>query len=74
MSVIHWQERKYLFYIALFSYGLAVFGYLAGKKKWHNWLGAHIGGMLDSYIGIVTATLIVNVHCIPVLNAHKRLQ
>ncbi len=68
MSVLHWEESQYLFYIALFSYGLALLGYVAVKKKWKNWLGTHIGGMLGSYIGIVTATLVVNVHRIPILN------
>ncbi|MFC2949180.1 DUF2306 domain-containing protein [Virgibacillus sediminis] len=68
MSIIHWEKSQYLFYIALFSYGLALLGYLAVKKKWKNWIGAHIGGMLGSYIGIVTATLVVNIPSIPVLN------
>lgn len=68
MSIIHWQESKHLFYIALFSYGLALFGYLAVNQKWKNWIGAHIGGMLGSYIGIVTATLVVNIPNIPILN------
>lgn len=68
MSIIHWQKSQYLFYIALFSYGLALLGYLAVKKKWRNWLSNHIGGMLGSYIGIVTATLVVNIPKIPVIN------
>jgi hypothetical protein len=68
MSIMHWQTSQYLFYIALFSYGLALLGYLAVKKKWRNWIGAHIGGMLGSYIGIITATLVVNIPNIPVLN------
>ncbi len=68
MSILHWEKSQYLFYIALFSYGLALLGYAAGKKKWKNWLSSHIGGMLGSYIGIVTATLVVNVHKIPLLN------
>lgn len=69
MAVIHWQESQYLFYIALFSYGLALTGYLSVRmKKSSKWLNLHIGGMLGSYIGIVTAILVVNVHKIPVLN------
>jgi hypothetical protein len=68
MSILHWQQSQYLFYIALFSYGLALGGYLAVKKKWKNWIGAHIGGMLGSYIGIVTAILVVNIPSIPGLN------
>ncbi len=33
MSIWHWGESAYLFYIALFSYGLALTGYIAGKIK-----------------------------------------
>lgn len=73
MSILHWEKSQYLFYIALFSYGLALLGYLAVKKKWKNWLGFHLGGMLGSYIGIVTATLVVNVHRIPLLNEFPTL-
>jgi len=73
MSILHWEESQYLFYIALFSYGLALLGYMAVKKKWTNWMGAHIGGMLGSYIGIATATLVVNIHKVPVLNEFPTL-
>ena len=68
MSILHWEESAYLFYIAIFSYALALLGYLAAKRRWKNWIGTHIGGMLGSYIGIVTATLVVNVTDIPYLN------
>ncbi|MET0785230.1 MAG: DUF2306 domain-containing protein [Paenisporosarcina sp.] len=68
MSVLHWEESQHLFYIALFSYTLALLGYLAAKKRWTKWLRSHISGMLGSYIGIVTATLVVNVRHIPILN------
>ncbi|PLS15425.1 DUF2306 domain-containing protein [Bacillus sp. M6-12] len=67
MAIWHWNESAYLFYIALFSYGLALFGYLARKFKWKNWLGSHIGGMLGSYIGVITAVLVVNQSKIPLL-------
>ncbi|GAA0287351.1 FtsH-binding integral membrane protein [Gracilibacillus halotolerans] len=68
MSIIHWQESAYLFYIAIFSYALALLGFLAAKIRWKKWFGSHIGGMLGSYIGIVTATIVVNVPKIPLLN------
>ncbi|MBP0726156.1 DUF2306 domain-containing protein [Bacillus sp. RG28] len=68
MSILHWNESAYLFYIAIFSYSLALLGYIAAKKRWKNWLGSHIGGMLGSYIGIVTATLVVNAKSIPLIN------
>lgn len=67
-SIMHWEESAHLFYIALFSYGLALFGYLARKMQWKRWIVKHIGGMLGSYIGVVTAVLVVNVSRIPVLN------
>ncbi|WP_199621881.1 DUF2306 domain-containing protein [Paenibacillus alkalitolerans] len=60
MSVMKWSEIAFLFYIALFSYGLALYGYLARKMRWRNWLRPHISGMLGSYIGIITAVLVVN--------------
>lgn len=73
MSIMHWDESAYLFYIGVFSYSLAFLGYLSAKIRWKNWLGTHIGGMLGSYIGIFTATLVVNVHRIPVLNEYPVL-
>jgi|SRR5690625_624626 len=68
MAIIHWSESAYLFYIAIFSYGLALFGYLARKKRWNSWLSMHIGGMAGSYIGIITAVLVVNGANIPLIN------
>ena len=73
MSIMHWDESAYLFYIGVFSYSLAFLGYLSAKIRWKNWLGTHIGGMLGSYIGIFTATLVVNVNRIPVLNEYPVL-
>lgn len=67
MAIMHWSESAYLFYIALFSYGLALIGYLSWKRRWRNWLGKHIGGMLGSYIGVVTAVLVVNHANIPLV-------
>lgn len=36
MSIFHWQESAYLFYIAIFSYALALLGFLAAKIRWKN--------------------------------------
>jgi flagellar biosynthesis protein FliQ len=73
MAFIHWSESAYLFYIGLFSYSFALFGYLAKKRKWKNWLGKHIGGMLGSYIAIITAVLVVNGHNIPFIKEIPRI-
>jgi hypothetical protein len=64
MAIMKWSELAFLFYIALFSYGLALYGYLARKRQWSNWLKHHIGGMLGSYIGVITAVLVVNGHTV----------
>jgi predicted lysophospholipase L1 biosynthesis ABC-type transport system permease subunit len=68
MSIMHWSSSAYLFYIAIFSYGFAILGYLARKIRWKDWLSWHIIGMIGSYIGIVTGTLVVNSPHIPYLN------
>src|SRR5690625_1521137 len=68
MAIINWSDSAYLFYIALFSYGLALFGYLAGKFRKKGWLQMHIGGMAGSYIVIITAILVVNVGDMPLIN------
>jgi len=68
MALMNWESSAYLFYIGIFSYGLAFMGYLSAKKRWRNWLGSHIGGMLGSYIAICTAILVVNIPKVPVLN------
>lgn len=68
-SLMHWPEDAALFFIALFSYGLALSGYLARKRRPPNWLAKHIGGMLGSYIGIITAVLVTNTPNIPVISS-----
>ncbi|REK71912.1 DUF2306 domain-containing protein [Paenibacillus paeoniae] len=60
MAIMKWSELYYLFFIALFSYGQALYGYLARKRKRDNWLRKHIVGMLGSYIGVITAILVTN--------------
>lgn len=67
-ALMHWPEDAFLFFIAIFSYGLALSGYLARKRKPLNWLPKHIGGMLGSYIGIIIAILVVNTPNIPVIS------
>lgn len=60
LALMRWDQIAYLFYVAIFSYALAFYGYIAKKKKWKDWLQHHIRGMCGSYIGAVTA-LLVNV-------------
>ncbi|MDM5155103.1 DUF2306 domain-containing protein [Bacillus sp. DX1.1] len=73
LSVLHWEEIAYLFYVALFSYSFAIYGYLARKRLWKNWIHHHIRSMLGSYIGVVTALLVNIGGIIPILHLFPRL-
>jgi uncharacterized membrane protein len=61
LAITAWDRIWWLLPIAVFSYGNAVLGYAAAKRRWPGWLRAHIGGMGGSYIALVTALLVVNV-------------
>lgn len=69
MAILHWEQSAFLLYIAIFSYGLALFGYVARKRQRPGWLGRHISGMGGSYIGVITAVLVVNGPNLPGLSA-----
>jgi uncharacterized membrane protein len=60
MAMLAWDRIWWFLPIALFSYGFALFGYLAARKRRKGWLAPHIVGMGSSYIAMSTATLIVN--------------
>ena len=65
LSLLHWDQSWHLFFIALFSYSFAFRGYRAVLKRPEGWLKTHIGGMLGSYIALVTAFLVVNSARVP---------
>ena len=67
MAILHWKDSSYLLYIGLFSYSLAITGYIAAKRKRRGWLRLHIGTILGSYIAIITAVLVVNASHMPVV-------
>ncbi|WP_410982726.1 DUF2306 domain-containing protein [Bacillus cereus] len=73
LSILHWNEIAYLFYVALFSYSFVIYGYLARKRRWKNWIHHHIRGMLGSYIGAVTALLVNVGNYIQILNLLPKL-
>ena len=73
LSILRWEEIAYLFYVALFSYSFAIYGYLARKRRWKNWIHHHIRGMLGSFIGAVTALLVNIGDMVPLLNQLPKL-
>jgi hypothetical protein len=60
LAVLNWDEVWWLAFVGAFSYGLALLGYLAAKRRWAGWLRAHVAGQGGSYIAMVTALLVVN--------------
>ena len=73
LSILRWEEIAYLFYVAISSYSFAIYGYLARKRRWKNWIHHHIRGMLGSYIGAVTALLVNLGSSIPLINHLPKL-
>jgi uncharacterized membrane protein len=61
LAVLDWSRIWWFLPIAAFSYGNALVGYVAVKRRRPGWLPLHIGGMCGSYIALVTALLVVNV-------------
>ena len=60
LAALDWSEIWWFTPIALFSYALALTGYLAAKLRRPGWLAVHIAGQGGSYIALVTALLVVN--------------
>jgi hypothetical protein len=59
VSVLDWSRLRWLVPLAVLSYLLALVGYLAVRRGWPRWVGAH--GLGGSYIALVTALLVVSV-------------
>src|SRR5439155_10936018 len=60
LAVLNWDEVWWLAFVGAASYGLALLGYMAAKRRWNGWLRAHVAGQGGSYIAMVTALLVVN--------------
>jgi uncharacterized protein len=59
LTIIQWEKVFYFLFIGVFSYSLALFGYIARKKRWYNWQIKHLGGIIGSYSGIIIAVIAV---------------
>lgn len=60
LALLDWGRLWWFLAIAAGSYAFALLGYLAAKRRWKGWLGAHITGQGGSYIAMVTALMVVN--------------
>ncbi|MEW6312804.1 MAG: hypothetical protein AB1513_01965 [Pseudomonadota bacterium] len=55
-AALAWQEWSrvfFLFFVALLSYGFALMGYVAAKRRRGEWLVPHVAGILFSYVGLL---------------------
>ena len=60
LAALDWQRIWWFLPIAAGSYAFALLGYVAAKRRWKGWLGAHVTGQGGSYIAMTTALLVVN--------------
>jgi len=61
LAALAWSRLWWFLPIAAFSYANALVGYVAAKRRRRGWIRSHVGGMLGSYIALVTALLVVNI-------------
>jgi hypothetical protein len=60
LAILNWREAWWLALVGAFSYGFALRGYLAAKRRRPGWIAAHVSGQGGSYISMTTALLVVN--------------
>jgi len=58
VSLLDWSRLWWLVPIAVLSYLLGLVGYMAVRRGWPRWVGAH--GLGGSYVALVTALLVVS--------------
>jgi hypothetical protein len=59
VSLLDWSRLWWLIPVAVLSYLLALVGYVAVRRGWPKWIGAH--GLGGSYIALWTALLVISV-------------
>ena len=55
-----WPDLWWLLLLAVLSYGLAVAGYVAPRRRFAGWQAAYAHGQGGSYIALLTALLVVS--------------
>ena len=60
LAVTHWDTRWMFLFISIGTYAFALLGYTAGKRRWRNWLLAHVIGQGSAYTAMVTAFIVAN--------------
>lgn len=73
LPFFNWTKNWWLLLISIFSYYFAFLGWRAEKKRAEGWIKDHIRGMLGSYVAMVTAFVVVNIHRFEFLNYIPRI-
>lgn len=60
LSVIRWPEDNHLLLLGIISFGTAVVGREARRRRKPGWVPVHIIGMSVSYIALITAFYVDN--------------
>ena len=60
LAALNWAALWWLSVLAVVSYGLALIGLLAARRRPPGWLRAYAHGQGGSYIALVTAFLVVS--------------
>jgi hypothetical protein len=60
LAILNWAESWWLALVGAGSYAFALLGFMAAKRRWHEWVQWHVIGQGGSYIAAVTALLVVN--------------
>lgn len=73
LPIFNWEKNWWLLVVSIFSFAFALRGWLAERHRKEGWITVHIKGMLGSYIALVTAFVVVNVHHFEELRAIPRV-
>jgi hypothetical protein len=60
LSVFRWPANNHLFILGILSFGAAVLGRMAKRRRGLGWLRVHVTGMAVSYILLLTAFYVDN--------------
>ncbi|MGH8839933.1 MAG: hypothetical protein ACRDVO_11875 [Jiangellaceae bacterium] len=58
LSLLDWSRLWWILPLGALSFALALVGYVAVRRGWPRWVGAH--GLGGAYIALVTALLVVS--------------
>jgi hypothetical protein len=60
LSFLRWPHNTHLFVLGIVSFSAGTLGRMARRRRWRDWLPAHVAGMAVSYILLLTAFYVDN--------------